>query len=271
MVDMGFGWNAMELAPHLGPDRPVYGLRPPVEFREESRRIEAHALADRLIDELRAVLPKGPYVLAGGCAAGVVAFEMAQRLRAEGDGVPLLVLCDVNYPPPLVLPPALHRFVVRLPSTFARFREASRAGQIAYVFQRPRVWAGRAARALLAHVRRARQASFAGRQTTRAGHDPEGLSNTWRRGVWWYSPRPYAGRMVLFIAAGTKFWPVRDRRLCWRRMAAGPCEVHVVPGAHQDSLKEPHVRLVADKLKACLDAAEAAPPEPAAARREVDT
>jgi acyl-CoA synthetase (AMP-forming)/AMP-acid ligase II/thioesterase domain-containing protein/acyl carrier protein len=264
MVDMDFGWNAVELAPYLGPERPVYGLRPPVELRGESRRMETRALADLLITELRAVLPKGPYVLAGGCAAGVVAFEIAQRLRAQGESVPLLVLCDVNYPPPPALPAPLHRFLVQLPRTMAKLRKLDRRQQLAYALERSKVWAGRALRALIARAGHRRRDSFDGKPAAGLGRQLKGLPGTWRGGVWRYWPRPYPGRMVLLLAADTVFWPYRDRRLCWRRLAAGPCEVHIVPGAHQDSLREPHVRFAADKLKACLDDADGAGSEQSA-------
>jgi thioesterase domain-containing protein len=45
--------------------------------------------------------------------------------------------------------------------------------------------------------------------------------------------------------------------LFWRRAAAGPFEVHVVPGEHEKALREPHVRVTAEKLKACIMGAQA--------------
>ncbi len=41
--------------------------------------------------------PKGPYVLAGYCAGTFIAWEMAWRLRASGETVPLVLAID---PPP---------------------------------------------------------------------------------------------------------------------------------------------------------------------------
>jgi aspartate racemase len=42
----------------------------------------------------------------------------------------------------------------------------------------------------------------------------------------------------------------------WQKIAAGGLEVHDIPGDHIGILKEPHVRVLAEKLKACLDKAQ---------------
>jgi thioesterase domain-containing protein len=55
-------------------------------------------MAARHVDRLRALQPQGPYRLAGHCSAGVVAFEVAQQLRAAGEDVATLILIE---PPPL--------------------------------------------------------------------------------------------------------------------------------------------------------------------------
>ncbi len=41
----------------------------------------------------------------------------------------------------------------------------------------------------------------------------------------------------------------------WRALAAG-LEVHTVPGDHITMLAEPHVQVLAERLNACLDAAQ---------------
>ena len=60
------------------------------------RSIEEMARA--YIDEIRALRPRGPYLLAGYSGGGVVAFEMAQQLKALGEEVPLLVFFDTYHP-----------------------------------------------------------------------------------------------------------------------------------------------------------------------------
>ena len=70
-VDLG------DLAKHLGPDQPFYGLQDGIQ-----NPAQIEALAVRYLDEIRTVQPEGPYLLGGVCSGSIVAFEMAQQLMA---------------------------------------------------------------------------------------------------------------------------------------------------------------------------------------------
>jgi polyketide synthase 13 len=78
------------LMSRLPADVPVYGFE----------RVEG-ALAKR-VDEylplLRELQPHGPYVLGGWSFGGALAYEVAKRLRAEGEEVALLALLDTVFP-----------------------------------------------------------------------------------------------------------------------------------------------------------------------------
>jgi thioesterase domain-containing protein len=71
-----------------------------------------------------------------------------------------------------------------------------------------------------------------------------------------YVPQVYDGRVTLF-------WASEDLRTSvdlvegWRVLAGGGMEVHEVPGSHLDIVKEPHVDVLARKLRRCLDQAKA--------------
>lgn len=80
-------------ARHLDHDQPFYGFRmQDVGVQEPDTAVEE--LARRLLQDVKRVQPAGPYLLGGECVGGVVAFEMAQQLRARGEEVSLLVLLD---------------------------------------------------------------------------------------------------------------------------------------------------------------------------------
>ena len=88
---MSGGYYVLNLARHLGPDRPVFALPPcgangsPVlESYEEMARFHLQAI--------RAHQPSGPYLLGGTCNGGLVAYEIARRLSVEGERVDALVL-----------------------------------------------------------------------------------------------------------------------------------------------------------------------------------
>jgi thioesterase domain-containing protein len=97
------------LARQLSAAQPLYALQPSgLDGRRPlDRGIEA--MADRYIEALRRVQPHGPYLLAGRCNGATVAYEMAQRLRAAGEEVPLLATLDSDPPPagPLELAPGI--------------------------------------------------------------------------------------------------------------------------------------------------------------------
>jgi thioesterase domain-containing protein len=47
---------------------------------------------------IRKAQPHGPYILAGLCSAGVIAFEAARQLQGAGESVPLVITADTSMP-----------------------------------------------------------------------------------------------------------------------------------------------------------------------------
>jgi aspartate racemase len=74
-----------------------------------------------------------------------------------------------------------------------------------------------------------------------------------------YVPQVYPGRVTLFRCReqiiGISSYS--DPHLGWGELAAGGLECHEVPGTHLGMLQEPHVQVLAKKMKACLDKAQA--------------
>jgi thioesterase domain-containing protein len=67
-----------------------------------------------------------------------------------------------------------------------------------------------------------------------------------------YKLKPYGGRLTLFRARMQPFFYCHDPDNGWSRVAAGGLEIKTVPGNHLAMLQEPHVRVFARELKACL-------------------
>jgi amino acid adenylation domain-containing protein len=79
--------------------RPVVGLHVPVRYdpsREPYPAIEE--VARQYVELVRREQPKGPYHLAGLCFGGVVAFEAARQLEAQGERVDLVAVLDWALP-----------------------------------------------------------------------------------------------------------------------------------------------------------------------------
>ncbi|HLC29920.1 MAG TPA: thioesterase domain-containing protein, partial [Dehalococcoidia bacterium] len=204
------------------------------------------------------VQPQGPYYLGGLSFGGVVAFEMAQQLRARGHLVALLALFDAGCPNYTRSWPASRRIRRHVENVLA----LDPRGKLDYVLGRvgslKDIVAGRV------HLVVNGYDPDVGRPLPRALLDARVAS---RIAMDRYMPHAYPGRVVLFLARHNPQSSYRhDPRLAWRKLATGKWEVEDVPGSHVGMLTEPHVRVLAEKLQACLPRAQTdAPGEQASA------
>ena len=251
-----------DLARRLGPSIPFYGLQA-AGFDGRSQPLDSvEAMACRYLDEIRKVQPHGPYALAGFSFGGMVAFEMARRLLRQGERVRLLALLDAECP-------------ASVESRFARLLAyAGRAGQKGYA-----VWAK--ARNQVNVLRRLGPAGYAAHRTGRLrerlqdevttataaffreeGGAPAGLdpfSATARRVIEAnvaaqrrFIPRRYPGTMTFFRATGVN--RIDDSRHLWSKVTAA-LDVIDVPAGHSSIRMDPHVSVIADRLRKELLAA----------------
>ncbi|THC50581.1 non-ribosomal peptide synthetase [Streptomyces sp. A1499] len=94
---LGFSIPFAALAEHLDPRRPVLGLQARGIAGAGPLPSDLTEVADDYVREIRAVQPHGPYHLLGWSYGGVVAHEMAVRLREAGEDVAYLANLDA-YP-----------------------------------------------------------------------------------------------------------------------------------------------------------------------------
>ena len=88
------------LSRHLGPDQPFYGLQARGLGAGQSPHASIEEMARDYVAHLRAARPEGPYLIGGWSMGGVVAYEMARQLAAQGAEVALLALFDSALPSP---------------------------------------------------------------------------------------------------------------------------------------------------------------------------
>jgi aspartate racemase len=254
------------LASRLGPDRPVYGVRAETRSDGRGRPFDrSHSieqLAARYIAEIKTAQPKGPYSLGGACVGGVIAFEMARQLRAQGEEVacPLLlfdafVRNDPQRDHSRILPPSRHK------------EDLNRriATHLARVSQLGRVKAVRSlARKILGKIRStglalAGQLQWLEWTVSRRLGRPVPLELMQRRIMEGflersaklqskYMPGVWEGRIVLFKAAEGS-----DPEPLWTGLAQGGMVVHRMPGFHLDMMEEPFVITTAALVAEYLD------------------
>ena len=90
----GYIFQYEPLAKVVGKNRPVYGLIPP-DWDGQKRPISSiSTMADDYIKVIKAVQPSGPYHLSGFSIGGVLAYEIACKLKAMGDSMGTLALIE---------------------------------------------------------------------------------------------------------------------------------------------------------------------------------
>jgi amino acid adenylation domain-containing protein len=211
------------------PDRPIYGLQSVGLQGESWPLMSIPAMARRYLSEIIAKDPVGPYLLAGTCLGGRIAFEMAQMLIQQGRPVGLLALLDTNCPTP---GSESHRLRERwFGPVHNEVRDAFRI--LRWSIARAAGFAQRAR--WLPDYRR-----FVFHMSSRAN----------RR----YKPAFYPGTLTLFITADTKF-PGEDLRL-WMRRCAQETRVVTIPGIRANLFVRPAVDELARQMQSVLELAE---------------
>ncbi|MFW6296736.1 MAG: SDR family NAD(P)-dependent oxidoreductase, partial [Halothece sp.] len=85
------------LSQYLGTDQPFYGLQTQdPDISEDSFSLEA--IATSYIKAIKTVQSESPYLIGGWSMGGIVAFEIAQQLKRQGEKVALLAIFDMWLP-----------------------------------------------------------------------------------------------------------------------------------------------------------------------------
>ncbi|HLC42887.1 MAG TPA: amino acid adenylation domain-containing protein [Methylomirabilota bacterium] len=273
--DFGGAVYCLNLARSLGKDQPFYALAPHgLDDGQIPGTIEAMAASH--IETLRAVQPEGPYLLGGYCNGGVVAFEMAQQLQAQGQQIDLLVLIassawNARFNPLFRLanvvghlfgfgPERRYDLVRGLHDRIVRFEHLRQ-----YYTQRSKHFLGLSLSEQMAFIRG--KARGCGRIVSRLEIDRPGegsrsvdvreltheargkiLLQAYRNVLAGYVPSFYRGRVALFWPNDEPRELQRDVIRGWRRVAAD-LEVHMIPGNHLTIITT-HVKALGDALNA---------------------
>ena len=230
--------NFRSLAQHLGKDQPFYGLQargvngePPLESVEEMARHYA--------EEIRAVRPEGPYLLGGYSGGGVVAYEIAQRLRAEGAEVPLLVFLDTFHPSTtarkITFGEKLDRFLQEGPRYLARSGKGKLSRHLGELSTELK---------LLFYTSNELPLPLELREHR--------LFSSFRDAASRYRPRAYDGRVLMFRARLIdEIYRHMGPTLGWRDVIPH-LEIIEVPGGHDSLVLEPNVQVLTSHLSEAI-------------------
>ena len=88
----------LNLARRMPNDLAVIGIKPRALPRVPLAHTSVEDMASFYIEEMRRRQPHGPYLLAGMCAGGIIAYEMATQLLLAGESVEFVALLDAAAP-----------------------------------------------------------------------------------------------------------------------------------------------------------------------------
>lgn len=253
----GGGGNVLiyrELAQHLGPDQPFFGLQSQGLDGNLPILRTVEEMATLYVREIRRVRPHGPYFLGGYCGGGTIALEVAQQLHAMGQEVALLALFDTsNWSkiPPLMGWSKIYYYSERIVFHAVNFFDLDSKGRSQFLCEKVNavknripVWRGMV------------QARVTGRGSANTSVSRL-LAEIWKtndQAATNYIPKAYPGAI-------TDFRPKRQYRVFdrpdakWDYLAQGGQHVVSLPAYPAGMLLEPFVQHLATALRASIDEA----------------
>ena len=231
------------LAHRLGAERPFHGIRSRGLHGETELPASLEEMAAEYVAVIRAVQPQGPYHLGGWSMGGVIAYEMAQQLRAQGQTVGLLALLDTTIPWNAANAPYAEDAdqSAREYGLDITLEELDRLGpeeQLPYLWSHVQKLGLVDADTPLPLVQQILD------DLKRLFHAHINLGSD-------YALRPYPGRLTLFRPTESPVAVEMAQDRNWGKLAA-EVDVHFVPGHHHTMVKEPHVQVLAEQLRLCL-------------------
>ncbi|WP_298909530.1 amino acid adenylation domain-containing protein [uncultured Nostoc sp.] len=246
------------LGRYLSPDQPLYALQAPGVDGQRQPYTNIPDLAAYYIDALQVFQPTGPYLLGGHSFGGLVAFEMAQQLQQLGQEIGLLMIMDTPAPihKGVIEPIDDARWMVKRSQVLERFFEKKLAvdytelqqlepeAQFNYFLEKLRradLIPPDAGHDMIRHILEVQKASH------------QALVN--------YLPQIYPGKITLLRASemvaedsrGVFSGSFCQPALGWGELTTEPINIYEVLGDHVTMLVEPHVRVLADRLKSCIN------------------
>ena len=218
------------LARHMGPDQPVYKIQghAPIVGERPYTEQEMQALAREYVAAMRSVQPEGPYCVGGLCDGAHIGERVVLALEAQGQEVGLFAIIDT-----WVLQNSQRPWLWRIFYLQQRLQEA-RSRSFAEQFQLYQ-------RAATDQIRRLTR-------KTQARTD-------WQEAYWPsdYIPTRFLAPIILFKRPKQPFYYVKDPQMGWGARTKGGVEIYEIDFDHDHLLREPHVRVLGEKLASCIE------------------
>ncbi len=244
--------NLRHLAQLIGSDRPFYGLQARGLFGDSEPHETFEEMAKDYIAEMLTVQSEGPFILGGFSGGGITAVEIAKQLKAMGHEVAEVILLDTPLPfnEPLS---SVDRMSIHLQNV--------RKKGAGYFTE----WAKNRYQWELQKFRKRFREADEGKEV----HDfqSERMEMAFYRALGRYDLQPLNIHATLFRPrldihyrlSGSRVTNA-DRQVIYEDNGWPPyvndLDVYEVPGNHDSMVLEPNVRVLAVKLRQCIEAAD---------------
>jgi thioesterase domain-containing protein/acyl carrier protein len=249
------------LAYYLGQDQPFYGLELQGIDRGSVPLVRVEDMAALYAETICSIQAQSPYLLGGHSFGAVIAFETALQLQKQGHDVTLLAILDTEAPfsarDPLVDDWDDARWLASIADDVEALlgkkmdisSDALRAlepdEQLVYVNEQLKKVNWIPPEADIEQLRRIMQL-FKTNTEASANYNSKEVLHTTRIALFKAKePLPRADHEPSEIS--------KEPAWGWDRLSNEPIEVQKVPGNHFTMVNEPHVSVLAEQLKACID------------------
>ncbi len=242
----GLGSNLLlfrTLAEELGENQPIYGIQLAAPATPPLEELRLEAFAERYVEEIVATDPTGPYYLAGHSLGGLLVFEIAKQLEAQGKQVGLLALLDCDFHV-AQRAPATEKQVTLQEALLHWKKKFERLVEDGFVNT---TWRKILYNKLMLKIKILRQVHREGTYYPQLfGVDPYIALFAEK-----YAPEPLDDNAVLFVAED-QLSP-ESVATGWKPVIRGKLELQKIPGAHQTMFTLPNVSVLAAELSKRID------------------
>ncbi len=220
--------------------RPIYGLQPRgIDGKQRPiERIED--MASYFIQSIQTIQPQGPYFIAGYSFGGIVAFDIARQLTEQGEKVAFLGLVDIRCP---VIAELSTPFREWIEIQIDRMQKMTFKEQFNYIYEK------------LFHPKsQAYRDEIVATLSELEIFTPELVKvlDCNVQAAKEYQPRIFAGKATLFWSEYQSWYIKKHPTLGWGDLVTDGLDVQQIPGNHITLMQEPHVRVLAKKLKSSI-------------------
>jgi thioesterase domain-containing protein/acyl carrier protein len=220
-------------------------------------RDSLECIAEQFVQSIRERCPEGPYMLAGWCAHGLLAYETARQLQAQGQEVAQLLLLETVNPVRMKQYNGWKRLIARtqlkfhlLKFEYAYLQQLNSTQTRNYIAGRTARKIGRIRQSLLRVLKATK--FYPELEDSAAGNPLDVLYAASAK----YRPKPYSGPVVLIRSTKRTFGFGHVLDLGWSEILGKKLEICETPGNHYTIYMEPNVDALAHKMNICLRKAE---------------